>query len=200
MSAHKPPAQMATDQGTLQKLEYVAGWDLAVATIGVPGLDPDTPQILTGVDGYTQTYSTDGARDIYTDGIDANWNGQQDANGVYTHETFENALLNGSGVAFLGTLEESAILQYFVPDRAKIAVFGHTHRAMLRKSLLTAERIYANSGTWIDEKYLSSGELNRTCVVINTSTSSGSEIDCVTVYQFSSDETLKNIGEAYIEV
>ena len=192
--------QSARVQRTAQEVEYVAAFDVAVVAIDVPNLDLDTPQIVTGVDGYTQTYSVNSGRDIYTPTIGPDWQQRQVNNGVYRPDLFETGLLNASGLFWFGTLEESATTQYFLPERAKIAVFGHTHRAMIRKNVWTAERIYANAGTWIDDKYVAADALGRTCVVINSSAASGSEIDAVTVYQCQQDGSLKNVGEAYITV
>lgn len=182
-----------------QEDEYIAAWDVAVIAIDIPDLDLKTPQIITGADGYTQTYSVDGARDIYTASIGPDWQQRQSDNGVFQATLFETGILNASGLFWFGTLEESATTQYFLPDRAKIAIFGHTHHAMIRKDVWTTEKIYANSGTWIDDKHVSSTALGRTCVVINSAESSGSEVDIVTVYQCQEDGALKNVGEASID-
>lgn len=192
--------QSVSPQSTAQEVEYVAAFDVAVVAIDVPDLDLDAPQIVTGVDGYTQIYSVNGGRDIYTPTIGPDWQQRQVNNGVYRPELFEAGILNASGLFWFGTLEESATVQYLLPDRARIAVFGHTHRAMIRKNVWTAEKIYANSGTWIDDRHVAADALGRTCVVINSAAATGSEVDVVTVYQCQSDGTLTNVGEAYISV
>jgi UDP-2,3-diacylglucosamine pyrophosphatase LpxH len=192
--------QSAPVQTTTHEDEYLAAWAAAVIAIDIPDLDLNEPQIVTGAGGYTQTYSVNGARDIYTSGIGPDWQQRQVDNGVYQPVLFETGLLNASGLFWYGTLEESATTQYFLPERARIAVFGHTHHAMIRKNFWTAEKIYANSGTWIDDKHVSADALGRTCVVINSSDATGSEVDVVTVYQCQEDGTLANVGEAYISV
>ena len=114
--------------------------------------------------------------------------------------------MNGSGKFFwFGTLEYSAIAQYFTPQgsKTKIVVFGHTHHAMLKKDWKTLENIYANPGTWIDSQYLNDGALTGTCVILNTSASSGSDLDNVTLYQAVSDDSgkisLKKIDEKNLD-
>lgn len=180
------------NRSNTQKMEYTAAFDMAVNVIGIPGLNPDTPQIVTGVDGYTRTISVNEARDIFSPTIGSDWQLRQVNNGVYQPASFEKSLLNA------GTLFGFATTQYFLPQRARIAVFGHTHQAMIHKHIWKAEKIYANSGTWIDDKRISSDALGRTCVVINSAVSSGSEVDTVTVYQCQADGTLRNVGEANI--
>ena len=179
---------------------YRFGWGVAVDSFSIPDFDQDKPQIVTGVDGYEQLYSPNGARDIYTKTIGPDWAQRQIQNGVYQPEPFLVGEMNGSGKFWwFGTLEASAVLQYFLPQRAKIVVFGHTHQAMIRKDLWTTYKIYANSGTWVDTKYLNEGALNRTCVVLNTSGSTGSDLDSVTVYRYIGGSTLQKIGEEYLD-
>ena len=83
------------------------------------------------------------------------------------------------------------------------SVFGHTHKVMISKSIWTTYKIYANSGTWIDENYLNSGTITGTCVILNTSESSGSDLDNVTVYQAVKGDhepfILKKIGEENLD-
>jgi UDP-2,3-diacylglucosamine pyrophosphatase LpxH len=194
------PTALSSIQTQNTAKEYTVAFDLAVAAIDIPNLDLNKPQIVTGVDGYTQTYSVNGGKDIYTPTIETNWKQRQIDNGVYDPVYFETGLLNASGLFWFGTLEEPAIVQYFLQGRAKIVVFGHTHQAMIRKNLETLEQIYVNSGTWIDDKHVSSKALGRTCVVIDSAHSSGSEVDTVTVFQCQHDGTLKNVGDEYISV
>lgn len=187
-------------ESIIQEIEYMLGWGIAVDSFSIPDFDQDKPQIVTGVDGYEQLYSPNGARDIYTKTIGPDWAQRQIQNGVYQPEPFLVGEMNGSGKFWwFGTLEASAVLQYFLPQRAKIVVFGHTHQAMIRKDLWTTYKIYANSGTWVDTKYLNEGALNRTCVVLNTSGSTGSDLDNVTVYRYMGGSTLQKIGEEYLD-
>lgn len=194
------PLKTEAVESIIQEIEYMLGWGIAVDSFSIPDFDQDKPQIVTGVDGYEQLYSPNGARDIYTKTIGPDWAQRQIQNGVYQPEPFLVGEMNGSGKFWwFGTLEASAVLQYFLPQRAKIVVFGHTHQAMIRKDLWTTYKIYANSGTWIDTKYLNEGALNRTCVVLNTSGSTGSDLDNVTVYRYMGGSTLQKIGEEYLD-
>jgi len=194
------PLKTEAVESIIQEIEYMLGWGVAVDSFSIPDFDQDKPQIVTGVDGYEQLYSPNGARDIYTKTIGPDWAQRQIQNGVYQPEPFLVGEMNGSGKFWwFGTLEASAVLQYFLPQRAKIVVFGHTHQAMIRKDLWTTYKIYANSGTWVDTKYLNEGALNRTCVVLNTSGSTGSDLDNVTVYRYMGGSTLQKIGEEYLD-
>jgi UDP-2,3-diacylglucosamine pyrophosphatase LpxH len=194
------PTKTEAVENIIQEVEYILGWGVAVDSFSIPDFDQDKPQIVTGVDGYEQLYSPNGARDIYTKTIGPDWTQRQIQNGVYQPEPFLVGEMNGSGKFWwFGTLEASAVLQYFLPQRAKIVVFGHTHQAMIRKDLWTTYKIYANSGTWVDTKYLNEGALNRTCVVLNTSESTGSDLDNVTVYRYIGGSTLQKIGEEYLD-
>ena len=113
--------------------------------------------------------------------------------------------MNGSGkFLWFGTLEYSAVIQYFTQDPTiHIVVFGHTHHALLKQNWETVGNIYANSGTWIDKKYLNDGALTGTCVVLNTAASSGSDLDNVTLFQAVRGSTgkieMKRIDEKYLD-
>jgi len=193
------PAIKRSLESEAQELAFKLGWDLAVDSLQIPNFDPYYPQIVTGIDSYENLYSSKSARNIYAVSIGPNWEQRQLQNGVYDPEPFVMSGLNGTGqFGWFGSLEASAILQYFIPDRAKIVVFGHTHDAMIKKGTWTEEKIYANSGTWVDTKYLNDGTVNRTCVVLNSSTSTGSDLDSVTVYQYEGGSILHKIGEEYL--
>ncbi len=200
LNSQKKPIEIPEELSANETEEflYLTGWGAAMIAINMPNIQYDEPQIVTGVDGYTELYSPDSARDIYTKTIGPNWPQREIRNGVYEHEPFLVAETNG-----VGTLELSAVTQYFIPQRAKIVVFGHTHKVMIRKSIWTMSKIYANSGTWIDEGYLSTGTLTGTFIIFNTSESSGSDLDNVTVCQAvkGDDEpfTLKKIGEENLD-
>ena len=200
INSQKSPIQIPEEisENQADELIYTMGWGAAMIAINIPNIQYNEPQIITGVDGYSELYSPDSARDIYTKTIGPNWEQRQTSNGVYKHEDFLTAELNG-----LGTLELSAIFQYFRPNRAKIVVFGHTHKAMISKSVWTTPKIYANSGTWINEEYLHKDTPTATCVILNSSDSSGSDLDNVTLYQAvkNKDEplSLKKISEENLD-
>jgi UDP-2,3-diacylglucosamine pyrophosphatase LpxH len=204
-STEKLPINMESTENQSAKLIYTTAWDLAVLAINIPQFDPTKPQIYTHVDGYTKLYSSKGARDIYTQDIGKNWQKRQQINGVAVPNPEVIGILNGSGKFFwFGTLEYSAIAQYFIPLKSNIniVVFGHTHRALLKQDWETLHNIYANSGTWIDKKYLNKNALTATCIVLNSAASSGSDIDNVTFYQAveeSGNVALKKIDEKVLD-
>jgi len=200
VNSQKSPIQIPEEVSENQTDEwlYEAGWLAAMIAINIPDIQYDERQIVTGVNGYTELYSPDSARDIYTETIGPNWEQRQTSNGVYHHEDFLIAELNG-----ITTLEVSAGVQYFKDNRANIVVFGHTHKAMVSKSVWSTPKIYANSGTWINKEYLSEGNLTATCVILNSATSSGSDLDNVALWQASTKEDgsldLKLISEENID-
>ncbi len=205
-STEKLNIKPQSTEGVGPELIYATAWDLAVASINIPSFDPSKSQIYTHIDGYTQLYSSNDARDIYTQTVGSDWKERQKMNGVPVPNSVIVGILNGSGKFFwFGTLEYSAIVQYFNPKGSKtnIVVFGHTHQAMLIKNSATLENIYANSGTWIDNQYLNDGALTGTCVILNTSASSGSDLDNVTLYQAVKDDSgkmdLKKIDEKNLD-
>jgi UDP-2,3-diacylglucosamine pyrophosphatase LpxH len=164
-------------------LEFYAAWEIAIAAIGVHGLDKDAPIIKTGIDGYTADLSVNGARDNYSATIGSNWDQRQVSNEVYAKMTETSAILTGSGIGWWGNLEEPAEMQYLAPGRAQIVVFGHSHKAMIKKDIFTSGKIYANTGTWIDAKFVKSGYAVRTYVVIDPAAAGGGT-DTVTLYQY----------------
>ena len=205
-STEKLKMQTESTENMSPELIYTTSWDIAVASINIPGFDPSSPQIYTHIDGYTQLYSSNDARDIYTQTVGSDWKERQKKNGVRVPSSVIVGIMNGSGKFWwFGTLEYSAIAQYFTPQgsKIKIVVFGHTHHAMLKKGVATLDNIYANSGTWVDRQYLNDGALTGTCVILNTSASSGSDLDNVTLYQAVSDDdgkmSLKKIDEKNLD-
>ena len=204
-STEKLKIEPQSTENISPELIYTAAWDLAVASINIPSFDPSKSQIYTHVDGYTQLYSSNDARDIYTQTVGSDWKERQEINGVRVPNSVIVGIMNGSGKFFwFGTLEYSAIMQYFSPQGSKtnIVVFGHTHNAMLIKDSVTLDNIYANSGTWVDSQYLNGDALTGTCVILNTSASSGSDLDNVTLYQAVNDDgkmSLKKIDEKNLD-
>ncbi|MBU0672227.1 MAG: metallophosphoesterase [Candidatus Margulisbacteria bacterium] len=188
------------DLVAIADLEFVAAWDIAIAEINIHGLDKDAKIIKMGIDGYTADMSVNDAKDNYKANIGSQWDQRQSINGVYSKMTETSAILAGSGIGWWGDLEDPADLQYLVPGRAKIVVFGHSHKAMLKKNLVTLEKIYANTGTWIDAKYVKSGYATRSFVVISPSISRGSETDTVTLYQYNGTGEVSKLAEESVKV
>jgi predicted phosphodiesterase len=184
---------------------FYGAWEVVLWKI-FGTVEPNVPDIITGIDGYTKSYTYNQARDIYYDAdIAGNWKDRQVMDGVYSPESEVSALLAGSGVFIWGDLEYAAWKQYFVPERAKIVIFGHTHMGMLKgynnanKAIVSdpesspkkdqlgpTRKIYANSGTWVNKKLVSHGYSTRTYVVVNTTTTD-SALTTVSLYQYNPD-------------
>ncbi len=183
---------------TRGNLEFALSWDIAIADINVPGLDKNAPIIKTGIDGYTADMSVNGARDNYSPAIGDQWSQRQGINGVYSKISETSAILTGSGIGWWGDLEEAADVEYLWPGRARIAVFGHSHKALIKKGLATLGRIYANTGTWVNEKNVAAGYKTRTYVVISPSVSRGTETDTVSLFQYNGSFEATKLAEASI--
>jgi hypothetical protein len=192
---------------------FYGSWEVVLYQI-FGTLKPDIPAIITGIDGYSNPYTYAQARDLYFNAdIAGKWNQRQALNGVYSPEDEVSALLAGAGVWIWGNLEVAAQQQYFVPKRAEIVVFGHTHMALLKgynkynKEILSATeslpafdqlgpatKIYANSGTWANKSQTPKGYSNRTYVVISPAqTVSG--LDTVSVYRYDPDADGQNMAD-----
>ena len=185
---------------------FYAAWEIVLSKI-FGTIEPDVPSIITGIDGYTKSYTYNEARDLYYDAdIAGKWKDRQELNGVYSPESEAAALLAGTGVFIWGDLEFAARAQYFIPERAKIVIFGHTHMAMvraynnynneilsapesrfrIRKQLGPTKKIYANTGTWVNKSLVSKGFSTRSFIVINTNTTD-SKLMTVSLYQYNVD-------------
>jgi len=181
-----------------QDVFYQSVWNMAVKALGIPESEWDIEQIVTGVDGYSKTYSISEARDIYAESIRENWVLRQAENGVAYPD--ENLHLIESGLFASQSLEKVAQRQYFKTERANMVVFGHTHKAKIKKETSsTGATIYANSGAWCESTLHNISPLERTCIVLNTASSTGSKISMVSLYQYSKEQKMEMIEEEYIE-
>lgn len=180
-------------------IEFAAAWDIAIAAIGLHGLDKDAPIIKTGINGYNDLMSVNGAKANYSPQIGDQWDSRQEINGVYSKMDEWTAILTGSGVGWWGDLQEPAEFQYLIPKRARIIAFGHSHKGMIKKALLDSARIYANSGTWVNASQVASGYATRTYLVINSAAARGAEVDTVTLYQYNGRNESTQLAEQTIK-
>lgn len=184
---------------------FYAAWEIVLWKI-FGTMEPNIPDIITGIDGYTNDYTYNGARDNYYNAdIAGNWKNRQEINGVYSPESEAAALLAGTGVFIWGDLEYAARKQYFESERASIVIFGHTHMAMLkgynnlnneiisesettsiRNQLGPTKKIYANTGTWVNKSLVTKGFPTRSYVVVNTD-QTDSHLLTVSLYQYNTD-------------
>lgn len=124
------------------------------------------PIIKTNVGGYTKTYAindilphnsaADGSiqMNLYN-GLftQTNWNEREKYNNVMVMTEINKAIAGSLDTEFI---DEQSQVQYFSNplSNARIVVFGHTHEPMIKSytNLDGKPCIYANSGTWEDQK------------------------------------------------
>ncbi len=209
--------QMASVKGDFWGDAFFYGtWEVVLYQI-FGTLNPNIPAIITGIDGYSNPYTYAQARDLYFNAdIAGKWNQRQAMNGVYSQEDEVSALLAGAGVWIWGNLEVAAQQQYFVPKRAEIVVFGHTHMALLKgynkydKEILLAPdsapaadqlgpvtKIYANSGTWANKAQTPKSFSNRTYVVISPA-QTASALDTVSLYRYDPDVDGQDMADSLL--
>ena len=124
---------------------FYTAWELALLKV-FGTLWPDIPAIITGIDGYTDSYTYAQTRDHYYNAdIAGYWKQRQETNGVYIPEGEVSGMLVGAGIFIWGKLQEAAKEQYLSPNRAKIVVYGHTHMAMLKGYNKYTKEIVMNS-------------------------------------------------------
>lgn len=124
------------------------------------------PIIKTNVGHFTKTYSindilpqnspTDDKirmnlyNDLFTQ---ANWDAREKYNNVTVMTDIDKAIVGSLKTEFI---DEQANVQYFrnPTSDVRIVVFGHTHMPMIKSytSLNGKSCLYANSGTWEDQK------------------------------------------------
>jgi UDP-2,3-diacylglucosamine pyrophosphatase LpxH len=109
-----------------------------------------------------------------------NWDEIQKRNSVPTYISFTDAVAQSTSSSFV---DSQAVTQYFnVDPSVEVVVFGHTHVPVYNK--IAENKVYANSGTWIDRNTL--GE-NTTFVLIEM----GEEADTVGIYKYNEDGFVK---------
>ncbi len=122
--------------------------------------------IKTNVGHYTKTYAINDIlpKNSATDGsiqmnlynglfTQSNWNAREKYNNVPVMTDINKALVGSLKTAFI---DDQANVQYFQNplSNVRIVVFGHTHIPMIKlyTNLNGGPCIYANSGTWEDQK------------------------------------------------
>lgn len=108
-----------------------------------------------------------------------NWDEIQTHNLVKTHISFSDAVMQSATSTFV---DSQAVAQYFnVDPSVEVVVFGHTHVPLYQE--IDTNKVYANSGTWIDENTLGA---TATFVLI----AMGEATDTVEVYQYGADGSM----------
>jgi UDP-2,3-diacylglucosamine pyrophosphatase LpxH len=181
-----PAARLKQDYTGNGSVEFRLAWEVACIHILLSypmNVRPDSVNIsMGGIDGYTDPFSFNGARDMYAASIEDLWPATQAQNSVPVSIPVSMAILDGTTDMFLAASFE--YLSTASPKRYKMAVFGHTHNAELKVySSGSQKAIYANSGTWWNEK-LDAKKKARTYLAIRPGQWTGSDLDVVTLYQY----------------
>lgn len=152
--------------------------------------DFNDPVINVNVDGYNNNFAlsdllptqqADGriSAVLYAD-VQERWDTLQELNNVAVKLPYAEATAKAEDPTYT---DEQAVTQYFdVDPSVDVVVFGHTHVPIINTFTdgYDREKVYANSGTWIDENLL--GE-DMTFVVIE----SGSDTSTVRLMQYAPD-------------
>lgn len=149
------------------------------------------------IDGYKGVYSAKDLLPELKDGkinallyknIQNDWEAIQNVNNVRVLTPFEVAV---EEIKMIQSTDRQAKEQYFNIDRCtEVVVFGHSHDAKIIKynNCCNKEKIYANSGTWIDNNISSTTTAN--FVVITTDCYNKKLVD---VYVYNEDGSISNI-------
>ncbi|HDH53600.1 MAG TPA: hypothetical protein ENH24_03855 [Nitrospirae bacterium] len=169
-----------------------AVFESIVETSGLSG----TSQIkMSGVDGYSESVQVLQVEKWFADLYDQ-WNSNMPNNVIK-----EEAVMDDTGYLF-----PAAISQYFrTKGKADIVIFGHTHiyeihglvfameeeprEKKLEESEIPYEYIYANSGTWINQKKL--------CTFVETQIDESAGKHYVRLMQYTRDGSIIILGERY---
>lgn len=147
------------------KFTYYSLWQAVLDTKIYVKEDFSAPIITTNIGHFTQTYSindilpynsTDGSiqmklyNGLFTQ---AKWDEREKYNNVTVMTNINEAIVGSLKTTFI---DESSNVQYFQNSlsNARIVVFGHTHLPMIKSYTNHKGEacIYANSGTWEDQK------------------------------------------------
>ena len=197
------PGQLMKD-GTIMEggLTFETAWTLAMGylfyeyTMFPPMNVPNV--LMTGIDGYTEAFSFDGARDMYAASIEELWMNTQAANGVPLPLSLLVAMWNSLDLTTAAILEYMQQSPHLVDYN--IVSFGHSHDPMLKVHPRRKDytNIYANSGSWIDADQCKHDV--RTFLVITPGEWTGSQLDIVRLYQYNLDSNSGQPGAGYSPV
>ncbi|OXS25320.1 MAG: hypothetical protein BI182_16625 [Acetobacterium sp. MES1] len=147
-------------------------------------------------DGYTSSYAlSDLLPTTQPDGtisavlyanVQQRWDALQAFNGVAVKLPYDVATARADDATYT---DEQAVTQYFnVDPSVDVVVFGHTHVPVYQTYTegYNREKIYANTGTWIDKNLLGA---DMTFVVV----SSGTDTTDVQLMQYLPDGTIQNL-------
>ena len=127
---------------TGEKLISAVFWTVAAWA----GKRPWDRFVMNGVDGWSEDPSLAEVDSLYQD-IYHEWSNRQDIvpPGVALADEFS---LEGAALLLL---RMPNFIRHEYPFTPQIVIFGHTHKAVLRKDFGPTGGVYANTGTWIDD-------------------------------------------------
>lgn len=175
---------------------YYKIWKWAMTTFPIQA-GFDEKDIYIGVNGYDNTFSqSDLFPTVQDDGsisavlyanVQRRWDKIQEMNGVASKNPYDMATEGAIDHTFL---DSQAPKQYFDLDPSvDVVVFGHSHVPVLnRYQGYDKEKVYANSGTWIDENLIG---LER-CFVVMESDEKSTDVRLMTYHE---DGTISNTEE-----
>jgi len=176
-------------------IEFDVAWDLALYELDNKYFSMNTNLndnmiIMGGVDNYTEPFSYNGAKSMYSSNIEEEWENTQTQNNVPVKLSVSEAIAASLNLLDLFPVAVDEYMLESSPDQYKIVAFGHTHKAELEVYPIGKDfsSIYANSGTWINDD-CNGGHPSRTFLTIYPSDWSTSELDIVTYYQFNYNTT-----------
>ncbi|EAT58953.1 metallophosphoesterase [Chlorobium ferrooxidans] len=194
---------------TLLMYEYWKQWHQLMTAFPIKaGLNDKI--IKTGIDGYTLNYSINDlvpfqlkprlidVRLFKGIATEKAWDDRQKHNRVAVPISARNAITMADSNT---ETDSQAITQYFTNPASdkRIVIFGHTHDAKIipfqkeKKNDKEANKIYANSGTWIDSKVDNNNIPIMTFVVV-TPGKSGISAESVTLYRYLPDGTITQLA------
>ncbi|MFK5856284.1 MAG: metallophosphoesterase [Bacteroidota bacterium] len=175
--------------------EFDVAWDIALYELDNKYFSMNTNMddkiiIMGGVDNYTESFSYNGAKAMFSNNIEEEWTNTQIQNKVPVPIMVAEAIGASLSLFDLYNIAEKEYMMESSPEKYKIVAFGHTHKAILDvyKSDSKIVGIYANSGTWINQDCNGSNP-TRTFLTIYPADWSTSELDIVTYYQFNFNTT-----------
>ncbi len=193
----KIEAPSKEDGDQLDAYTYYSVWLWAMTTFPIKA-DFDEKAIYVGVNGYDNSFSlSDLLPTVQDDGsisavLYANaqrrWDEVQQINKVATKNSYSEATVGAIDHTFF---DKQAVKQYFDLDSTvDVVVFGHSHVPLVNRyeNEYDKEKVYANSGTWIDENLIG---LERCFVVIE----SGEQFTDVRLMEYHADGTISNTEE-----
>ena len=193
----KIEAPSKEDADQLDAYTYFSVWLWAMTTFPIKA-DFEEKAIYVGVNGYDNSFSlSDLLPTVQDDGsisavLYANaqrrWDEVQQINKVATKNSYSEATVGAIDHTFF---DKQAVKQYFDLDSTvDVVVFGHSHVPLVNRyeNEYDKEKVYANSGTWIDENLIG---LERCFVVIE----SGEQFTDVRLMEYHADGTISNTEE-----